>query len=556
MSTRVALRRVAQAGVLRCVRPSDIWFKPALSVLAATALPALSMLVLGRLDLAMYPIAGAMSALYCHHRPYAARYQALAWVVLGMVGGLAVALLTAATTTNAVVLVGVGALMAALQKAVCDATRIGPPASVVLTFISSTALFLPQTPAQLPGHTGLALLGGVWAWLVCMAPGLLRPHGPERRATAHALDAVAAYAAVSGTAEVQVKARDAAAAAVQGAWQCLAAAGARGDLTRRSLMRLVACAEVAVTAPGNADPERLRAWARKLRGSVPVPYVGHPVPDGEELLGIDAKTTASPRAAWWSWHNLLAPIAVRTGIGCALAGYASLALGIGRPYWALVTAASLYQANLTLTRRRAVERVVGNLIGVLAFAATVPLAHLHPAALVLCFLAFCFAAAALIGPHYWLHTICVTPMALLITEFAQVQDSVQLITGRITDTLVGTLVGFAAALAVTNRRAGDRLEHALSAVEHAQEHAAALLAEPDPVSSALNAARRRLGAALVELRASADTAAGEWWQRALPSDRVVHAEQSGHQTLAEALRRQRPASLGRDAGTTGQDTRA
>ncbi|MEU0173890.1 FUSC family protein [Streptomyces massasporeus] len=556
MSTRAALRRVAQAGVLRCARPSDIWFKPALSVVAATALPSLSMLVLGRLDLAVYPIAGAMSALYCHNRPYAARYRALAWVVLGMVGGLAVALLAAALTTNAAVLVGVGALMAALQKAVCDATRIGPPASVVLTFISSTALFLPQTPAQVPGHIGLALLGGVWAWLVCMAPGLLRPHGPERRATAHALDTVAAYVAVSGTADVQVKARAAAAAAVQAAWQCLQAAGTRIDLTRRSLIRLVACAEVAVTAPGDADPERLQAWARNLRGSGPIPQVGHPVPEGEELLGLDAETTASPRAAWWSRHNLLAPLAVRTGIGCALAGYASLGLGIGRPYWALVTAASLYQANLALTRRRAGERVVGNLIGVLAFAAIVPLAHLHPAALVLCFLAFCFAAAALIGPNYWLHTVCVTPMALLITEFARTQDSVQLITGRITDTLVGTLVGFVAAIAVTNRRAGDRLEHALTAVEHAHAHTAALVAEPDPVPSALNASRRRLGAALVELRASADTAAGEWWQRALPGDRVVHAEQSGHRTLAEALRRQRPASPNQDAGTTGQDALA
>ncbi|MFG2133232.1 FUSC family protein [Streptomyces sp. NPDC048751] len=556
MSTSAALRRLALPGILRFGRPSHIWFKPALSVLAATALPALALLVLDRLDLAMYPVAGAMSALYCHNRPYAARYQALAWVVLGMVGGLAVALLTAALTTNAAVLVAVGALMAAVQKAVCDATRIGPPASVVLTFISSTALFLPQTPAQVPGHIGLALLGGVWAWLVCMAPGLLRPHGPERRATAHALDMAAAYAAVSGTAEIQAKARAAAAAAVHAAWQCLLAAGARRDLTRRSLIRLVVCAEAAVTAPGDADPERLQAWARKLRSSDPVPYAGRPVPDGEELLGVDAEMTASPRAAWWSQHNLLAPIAVRTAIGCALAGYASLALGIGRPYWALVTAASLYQANLTLTRRRAVERVVGNLIGVLVFAVIVPLAHLHPAALVLCFLATCFAAAALIGPNYWLHTVCVTPMALLITEFARTQDSVQLITGRITDTLVGTLVGFAAALAVTNRRAGDRLEHALTAVEHAHAHTAALLAEPDPVPSALNLSRRRLGAALVELRVSADTAAGEWWQRALPSDRVVHAEQSGHQTLAEALRRQRLASLDQDAGTTGQDTRA
>jgi uncharacterized membrane protein YgaE (UPF0421/DUF939 family) len=552
MSASAALRRLALPGILRFGRLSDIWFKPALSVLAATALPTLALLVLDRLDLAMYPIAGAMSALYCHNRPYAARYRALAWVVLGMVGGLAVALLTAALTTNAAVLVGVGALMAAVQKAVCDATRIGPPASVVLTFISSTALFLPQTPAQVPGHIGLALLGGVWAWLVCMAPGLLRPHGPERRATAHALD----MAAASGTAEVQAKARAAAASAVQAAWQCLLAAGARSDLTRRSLIRLVACAEAAVTAPGDADPERLQAWARKLLGSGPVPRIGHPVPDGEEVLGVDAEMTASPRAAWWSQHKMLAPIAVRTAIGCALAGYASLALGIGRPYWAIVTAASLYQASLTLTRRRAVERVVGNLIGVLAFAAIVPLAHLHPATLVLCFLTFCFAAAALIGPNYWLHTVCVTPMALLITEFASIQDSVQLITGRITDTLVGTLVGFAAALAVTNRRAGDRLEHALTAAEHAREHTAALLAEPDPVPSALNASRRRLGAALVELRASADTAAGEWWQRALPSERVAHAEQSGHQTLAEALRRQRPVSLDQDAGTTGQDARA
>ncbi|MGX1480782.1 UNVERIFIED_CONTAM: hypothetical protein RKD50_009590 [Streptomyces canus] len=123
---------------------------------------------------------------------------------------------------------------------------------------------------------------------------------------------------------------------------------------------------------------------------------------------------------------------------------------------------------------------------------------------------------------------------------------------RITD----TLVGFAAALAVTNRRAGDRLEYALTAVEQAHAQTAAILAEPDPVPSALNASRRRLGAALVELRASADTAAGEWWQHTPPSDRVVHAEQSGHQTPAEALRRQRPTSLGQDAGTTGQDTRA
>lgn len=136
--------------MLRLGRPSDIWFKPALSVLAAVAPPNLILLALGRLDLAMYTMAGSLCALYAHNRPYPARAKVLAWVVLGMTGGLAVALLTASLTTDAVALVTVGALLAAAQKVLCDATRLGPPGNVVLTFISSAALFVPQTPGRCP----------------------------------------------------------------------------------------------------------------------------------------------------------------------------------------------------------------------------------------------------------------------------------------------------------------------------------------------------------------------------------------------------------------------
>ena len=65
--------RLPLAGVLRLGRPSDIWFKPALSVVAAVAPPNLILLALGRLDLAMYTMAGSLCALYAHNRPYAAR---------------------------------------------------------------------------------------------------------------------------------------------------------------------------------------------------------------------------------------------------------------------------------------------------------------------------------------------------------------------------------------------------------------------------------------------------------------------------------------------------
>jgi uncharacterized membrane protein YccC len=556
--TTPLVRRLPLTGLLRLGRPSDIWFKPALSVVAAVAPPNLTLLALGRLDLAMYTMAGSLCALYAHNRPYAARARVLAAVVLGMLGGLAVALLAASLTANAVVLVTVGALLAAVQKALCDATRIGPPGNVVLTFISSASLFAPQTLGQIPGHLGLAAAAGLWAWLVGMAPGLVRPHGPERRATAHALDATAAYAAARGTGDGHARARAVAAAAVHAAWQSLLSTGAR-TAPRRALERLVVRAEVALAAPADTDPEQLRTWARRLRGRGPVPQPCDLAAADAELLGVDAELATAP-SPLWTRLGPLTPIALRTAIGCALAGYASLALGVGRPYWALVTAASLYQANLTLTWSRGVQRVVGNLVGVLVFAAVTPLAHAHQAALVLCCLALNFGAEALMGRNYWLGSVCVTPMALLVTEFAQAQRPGELITERVVDTLVGALVGFAAAVVVTNRRAGNRLEDALTAVERAREHAARLLAEPapGPAPRALESARRGLAAALVELRATADAASGEWWQRALPQERVVLVEQSAHRTLAATVRRQRPHSgtgADRRTSTTTEDIR-
>ncbi|WP_371788763.1 FUSC family protein [Streptomyces griseoaurantiacus] len=552
----IRVRRLPFLAVLRLGGPSEIWFKPALSVVAAVAPPNFALLALGRLDLAMYTMAGGLCALYAHSRPYAARARVLALVAAGMLAGLAVALVAASLTSDALVLVLVGALLAAVQKTVCDATRVGPPGHVILTFISSAALFAPQSLGQVPGHLGLTALAGAWAWIVGMAPGLLRPHGPERRTTAQALRAAAAYAATGGTGEGAGRARAAAAAAVQAAWQSLLPP-TRPTPTRLALRRLLVRAEVALAAPADTDPDRLRTWALALRGNGPVPEAEGLGEAAEELLGADIEAKAAhdaPARPLREGLGPLAPLALRTALGCALAGAAALALGVGRPYWALVTAASLYQVNLTLTWSRAVQRVVGNVLGVLLFAAVAPLAHLAPVVLVLCCLAFNFTAEAFIGRNYWLGTVCVTPMALLVTEFARLQHPGELMADRMLDTLVGALVGFLAAVAVTNRRAGDRVERALGTVERAREHAARTVAAERPVPGALESARRALAAAVVELRAAADAAAGEWWQRALPEERVLEAERAAHRTLAATVRRQ--VSHTSRTPHTSEDTRA
>ncbi|MGW1893685.1 FUSC family protein [Streptomyces sp. NPDC002004] len=537
----MSIRPLPLAGVLRLGRPSDIWFKPATSVVVAAAIPDLTLLLLGRPDLVVHTMAGSFCALYAHHLPYAARARALVGVALGMLAGVAVALVTASLTHCAAVLVAVGALLAAVQKALCDATRIGPPGHLIFTFVSSASLFAPQTPAQVPGHLALTAGAAAVAWLVGMAPALVRPHGPERRATARALNAAAAHAGTRGTGPGHEGTRADAAAAVHAAWQSLPPAVDRAP-ARRSLERLVRHAETALAAPAAADPAQLRSLARALRGTGPVPHP-HGIDDAaDELLDGDAGPAPARRRLLpqLGSGSPLLPIALRTAVGCALAGYASLALGAGRPYWALVTAASLYQPNVTLTWSRGVQRVVGNLAGVLLFALIAPLAHLGHTALVLCCLAFSFGAEALIGRNYWLGSVCVTPMALLITEFTRLQQPGELVLDRVVDTVVGALIGVAAALAVTNRRAADHLEQAIGAAQHARERTEHFLAADRPDRHAVERARRRLGAALVELRATADAASGEWWQRTLPEERLILTERAGHRTLAAAVRRHGP----------------
>ncbi|MEU9124857.1 FUSC family protein [Streptomyces sp. NPDC048506] len=677
---------------VRLHRPVDIWHKPALSAVVALAIPDLTLLAVGRLDLVLYTSAGAMCALYAHGLPYAARARTLLWVVLGMVASLGIALTAASLITSAAVRVVLASLLAAAHKMVCDASRIGPPGNLILTFISASAFFVPQHLGQVPWHLALALGTGALAWLVCMAPALVRPQGPERIATARALEAAAGLLrtarvdtigrdaeaagraaesggecggessgeAADGGAEAAgvAQARHAAAAAVNAAWHTLFLVPAAGTperaAARAGLERLLVRAEAALgdlvprEAPGRdvapreasggdavpkeasgrdvggglnvqelgrnagtdtradtshgtgrdsgakagyeacadggskagygacadsgaeAGAERLAAWARELRSGRPLPRVAVSGAQAEELRGIavaeelaggaplEARGTTvggggvrgpapgRPRGVRAVLARLapgspLLPIGARVAVGCALAGWASLAIGVGHPYWAVVTAASIYQANTTLSWQRAMQRTLGNLVGLLLFSALLPLIHAGQLAMIALALAFQLGAEACISRNYWLGTVWVTPMALLLTEFGSRLPARTLIADRWIDTVVGAAVGLACCIAVTNRRAADRIDLALERVAEAESAATRLLAS-DPAPGADDAretgwARDRLAGALVELREAVDVAAGEWWQRAVPAERIARAEQQGHRALAGLVRR-------------------
>ncbi|GAA2213628.1 FUSC family protein [Nonomuraea monospora] len=518
---------------LRLAPLGDIWHKPALSGVAALAVVLVTLLLAGRLDLTLYASAGAMCALYGHGLPYAARAKALGWVVAGMLAGTTVALVTAALTESVAVRVAVAAVLAGVHKAACDASRIGPPGNVVLTFVAASAAFVPgERLADVPVHVGLGVLGGVVAWVVGMAPGVVRPDGPERVAVARALEATARLVRAGGCSagdEDARQARHAAATAVNAAWQTLLRSGDRREGLRRLLVRAesaaAACAGGRVLdecAPGGrvpggrvrggADAGTLAGWAHELRKGRPVPEP--PICDARteaaeraELSGIAAERDAATAgaAARWAflarWWRVVATVAA----GAALAGWVSMALGVGRPYWAVVTAAAVFAANTTMSWSRALQRVLGNLLGVALFTALVPLTRWGAVALIVAVLVMQFVTEAAITRNYWLGSVFVAPMAMLMTEFAGAEPVSALVADRWLDTCLGAAAGLLACVLLPDRRAADRVRDGLE----------------------------RLRGALVELREAADLAAGEWWSAALPQERIAAAERAGHHRLAE-----------------------
>ncbi|MFJ8673945.1 FUSC family protein [Streptomyces sp. NPDC093589] len=633
----VRARPLPLRSTVRLRRPVDIWHKPALSAVVALGIPDVTLLLLDRLDLILYTSAGAMCALYAHGLPYAARARTLPWVVLGMVAGLGVALTAASLTTSTVLLVVLASLLAAVHKMVCDATRIGPPGNLILTFIAASAFFVPQQIGQVPLHLALALGTGVLAWLVCMAPSLVRPQGPERIATARALEAAAGLLRAEAESEAEAEAeadgaepagiaqagvalaritqaRHTAAAAVNAAWHTLFLVPARTPekaAARGGLERLLVRAESAWGGTGaggervngqgaGAEAERLTGWARELRRGRP--EVTLSVAQADELAGIAVEAAATESASTETAHtgtdsagawsvgtasvgtvssegvgaeatgarpsgpqvvggagvlrrpapggprglralrarlapgSPLLPIGARVAVGCVLAGWASMAVGVGHPYWAVVTAASIYQANTTLSWQRALQRTLGNLLGLVLFGALLPLIHTGPVAMVGLALVFQLGAEAWITRNYWLGSVCVTPMALLLTAFGTHLPARALIADRWIDTVVGAAVGMACCVLVTNRRATDRIDSALERVVAAESAAHRLLAAgPAPGAEGVREtgwARDRLAGCLVELREAVDVAAGEWWQRALPEERIALAEQRGHRALS------------------------
>ena len=130
-------------------------------------------------------------------------------------------------------------------------------------------------------------------------------------------------------------------------------------------------------------------------------------------------------------------------IACvAIASLISIPLDAHRSYWVVLAAVAVLQGgnnNKRTTTLRAVERLLGTLLGVVVFEI---IALTEPTGLwvVLIIMVLQFATQVVIARNYTLALIFITPLALVTTTIGRITEVSVSVQGRIVDTMSGSII--------------------------------------------------------------------------------------------------------------------
>lgn len=147
----------------------------------------------------------------------------------------------------------------------------------------------------------------------------------------------------------------------------------------------------------------------------------------------------------------LVPHAARIAGGVLLAGLVATCIGIGHPYWAMVSAVvPLASRELDAGLVRGLQRVIGTFVGLVVAAALLG-GHLHGLGLIAVVVALQALSEMAVGRNYALALVAITPLALLMVHLAVPTPESALLRDRGLETLIGVGIGYGAGLVMRRR---------------------------------------------------------------------------------------------------------
>jgi uncharacterized membrane protein YccC len=185
-------------------------------------------------------------------------------------------------------------------------------------------------------------------------------------------------------------------------------------------------------------------------------------------------------------RSLVARHALRLAVGVTAAHILSTMLGLRRGYWMSVTTAAILQPYAGATAHRALQRVIGTVIGGLVAGVLTWAVHGTVAvAIVLTILCVLTLAVRPIGYGYF--TLFLTPLFVIIAEGTRSEP--HLIFARLLNTVLGGALAFAAGALLWPDWEGDTLNDVIAtAVDAVRNYIRAVLTGTDTAHAARRAA--------------------------------------------------------------------
>ncbi|MFP3509739.1 FUSC family protein [Peribacillus sp. SIMBA_075] len=469
------------------------WIK-ALSAGIAAALPVFIGLLFGNLAYGLLAGIGGFTYLYVFNQPYHQRTIKIFFVMVGLALSVVLGTLLAPYQLGTAIMMGI---IGASVFFIFGALKITGPSAVffVLSFALATGMPVDQSLAPLRG--GLVLMGGALSWIICMLGWFFNPHGPESLAVEKVYRELGAFFDSMGT-EKYNKARQGTVLAMKQAEDTLLAGfsnrRSRDELKRLFLLNEHANAiflealEISLNKNIVLPPE-LGQSVRALAGSIAsktknekkILQPDQMTEEVEELFmkiynadaimiepvqKIDHAATISKPSlktiflGAFDKNSIVFRASVRYGTILTIAAIIAYSADFNRSYWIpLSCAAVMSGSTIIATFHRAVQRTFGTVIGLLL--ASLILAAVHNEFLiVLIILCLTFITELFIFRNYGLAAMFFTPSALIMAEYStQIYDFSFFATVRITDIVVGSMIGLIGSLLLGSRSASSLLNH-------------------------------------------------------------------------------------------------
>jgi uncharacterized membrane protein YccC len=454
--------------------------------------PVIIGLLTGQLHLGLLGGIGSFSYLYVFNEPYAARAKKIFFVAIGI--SLSVALGTLAAPYPLIVVLMVG-LIGAIATFIFGLLKIPGPAAIffVLSFAMTTGMTID--PSAAPIRSGVVLMSGIFAWIISMVGWFFNPHGPEIKALKQVYCALAAFSEAINSKDIN-SARQRTVNALKEAEETLLIGYIpwknsfffnRLFLLNEHANKLF-LAMLELHSNGNTKlPKEFGEMIRKLS-------MGIELKDGDTI-----KIDPLPQELDKEYHNFLEIIydveaiinipltyighvvlskpslkmkltracdkdsivfinAVRFGIVLSISTMIAFSFPFTRPYWITLSCASVMLGSTILsTFHRAIQRSCGTIIGLML---AIIIFKLQPQGLMIVIINMCLTAMTelFIAKNYAVAAVFITPNALLIAETStQIHNVSYFVTARITDILIGSMIGLIGTYIIGHRSASSRL---------------------------------------------------------------------------------------------------